>query len=381
MRNGWVRSQNGRRNQNCWYNEEIMKRRPIKLPEDMLPHDTVIEWWYFNGHLADASENRYAFMDCLFRADVKKVNIPYLKNFVGRSKSARYAAFAHSVLVDIAKKESQKEVQNISLVSRDSFTRPLFFVNYIDPVSAVNGFVANEIAEMKPGTFHVKTKWADLTMVSKKKPLLEGGEGFIAVRGRESFYYSLTKLKTTGSVRVGGQWIPVEGTSWMDHQWSDVSYAKDRWTWFSVQLDDGTDLMCVEYDDGKGKDFLVDVRHARGHSVHYRHALFSPGERTWKSKTTNAAYPLDWTITVPEGSIELKISAILPDEEMIFGSINYWEGPVAVAGTIGRKKAKGVGFMELAGYPSKYNFLILAGKKLNKEITQRLGAKVKNFFG
>jgi predicted secreted hydrolase len=78
-----------------------MKIRPIQLPDDAQPHNTVIEWWYFNGYLTDAKGNRYAFMDCLFRADANKVKIPYLKNLFAGSKSERYVLFAQSVLVDI----------------------------------------------------------------------------------------------------------------------------------------------------------------------------------------------------------------------------------------------------------------------------------------
>jgi predicted secreted hydrolase len=357
-----------------------MKQRPIKLPEDMNPHNTIIEWWYFNGYLADTKGSRYSFMDCLFRANASKVNIPYLKDIFGRSASGKYLAFAHSVLIDIAKKTSHKDIQNISLVSRDSFKRPLFYVNYIDPVAVTNGFLANEIAETTPGTFHVKTEWIDLIMTSKKKPMLEGGRGFITVRDRESFYYSLTDLATTGSVRVGDEWIPVTGRSWMDHQWADVAYTKDKWTWFSMQLDDGTDIMCVEYDDGKGKDYLVDILDARGHATHYDHAIFTPGNKIWKSKTTKAEYPLSWTIAVPEYDITLTAAAMAPEQEMIFGAINYWEGPVAITGIIGGKKAKGVGFMELAGYPSNYNYLFLAGKKVNKRVQEEISARIKGFF-
>ena len=52
--------------------------KPIKFPEDELAHNHIIEWWYFNGHLKDKKGNEYAFMNCLFKADVKKVKIPFL---------------------------------------------------------------------------------------------------------------------------------------------------------------------------------------------------------------------------------------------------------------------------------------------------------------
>jgi predicted secreted hydrolase len=365
-----------------------MRPRPINLPSDMQPHDTIIEWWYVNGHLHDAKSNRYAFMDCLFRADANKVKIPYFKNIFGAGKAGRYALFAHSMLADIGTEKIIKDVQNISLASRDTFRKPLFYANYIDPVSVAGGFVAHEMAEFAPGKFHIKTETLDLVMESRKKPMLEGGRGFISVRERESFYYSMTDLRTTGMVRVadgeagsGGKWIPVTGRSWMDHQWADAAYAKDKWTWFSIQLENGTDIMCVEYDDGKGKDYVVDMLDARGRGTHADRAVFSPGKRTWKSKTTKAEYPLEWTITLPDKNIEFTASASITDGEMVFGAINYWEGPITVVATIGGRKINGVGFMELAGYPSDYNFLFLTGKKVNARVQKEIATRIKNFLG
>jgi predicted secreted hydrolase len=358
-----------------------MKPRPITLPNDTQAHDTIIEWWYFNGHLRDADGRQYAFMDCLFRADLKKVGIPYLKNIFGRSAAGNYATFAHALFADLAAKTIEKEVQNISLTSRDSFRRPLFSVGYLDPLSLAGGFFINEMAETIPGNFHIKNGNVDLTLRSRKRPLLEGGNGFISVRGKESFYYSLTRLETTGSVRRDDRWIPVAGISWMDHQWADTPYTKDRWTWFSLQMDDGTDIMCVAYDDGTAVDHLVDIIDRRGASFHGRNITLTPGRRTFKSKATKAEYPLTWTIEVPEYRLKLETSAAVPDGEMIFSGINYWEGPVTATGTIGTKKITGKGFMELAGYPSDYSFLMLTGKRLNKKLRDGLSSRIDGFFG
>lgn len=365
-----------------------MKPRPIRLPEDMSPHDTIIEWWYFNGHLNDARGNRYAFMDCLFRADANKVNIPYFKTIFARGRSGRYALFAHSMLADIGARRAVKDVQNISLGSRDTFKHPLFYANYIDPVSVAGGFVAHEMAEIVPGTFHIKTETLDLVMESRRKPpMFEGGQGFITVRGRDSFYYSLTDLTTTGMVRTGGpagnksEWISVTGRSWMDHQWADAAYTKDKWTWFSVQLENGMDIMCVEYDDGKGKDYVIDILDARGRASYFARAVFSPGAAKWKSKTTHAEYPLSWTVVIPEKHLTLTASALIDDGEMIFGAINYWEGPVAVMATVDGKKVRGAGFMELAGYPSDYNYLLLTGQKMNARVQKEIAARIKGLLG
>ena len=52
--------------------------KPVILSIDNGPHDFVVEWWYFNGHLFDKKGKEYSFMDCFFKVDISKVNIPHL---------------------------------------------------------------------------------------------------------------------------------------------------------------------------------------------------------------------------------------------------------------------------------------------------------------
>ena len=348
--------------------------KPVTFPQDHQAHESIIEWWYFNGLLHDKSSRQYSFMDCLFKANLKKVGIPFLSKIqpVKISSHSPYIFFAHSVVSDIAEQKSYKEIQTISLVSRDSFTRPLLFVNYTNPMLIVN-YVNNEIIETEPNCFHLKTENIDLQLDSKKPALLEGGQGHITVCGRQSYYYSLTDLQVRGTITVDGERVEVEGRAWMDHQWADVKYAKDKWTWFSLQLDDGTDIMCVEYDDGKTKEYLVDVLSTSGASNHYKQMVLTPRQETWNSKRTKSKFPMAWDISLPDLAANLSVrSMTTADQEMIFGSINYWEGPITVAGTINGKNVKGYGFMELVGFPSDYNYLLLTGKEFHRKFWKRV---------
>lgn len=335
--------------------------KKIKLPEDCLPHNENIEWWYFNGHLRAKNGDQYAFMDCLFKASPKKLNIPYFSKILQHSRDVY---FAHSVLSDIKNSKSYKEIQNISILSKDSFSRPLFYVNYCDFMAVTKGYINHEIAEISPNVFHIKTKNLDLKMTARKQPLLENGNGYISVAKKYSYYYSLTDLETEGKINLNGKWLEVTGHSWFDHQWANGAYNKDQWTWFSFQLDNGTDIMCVEYDNGKNKDYLVDLIKKDGTQCHYKEVEFIPGTDFFRSRKTKAKYPLTWTIKIPAENLELNVKALLSDQEMIFGPINYWEGPVSVNG--------GVGFMELVGYPSNYNPLFLVGHDLYKGIKKRI---------
>ena len=350
-----------------------MQPKQISFPNDHQAHDSVIEWWYFNGHLADDDGNRYGYMDCFFKADIEKVGIPHLKGLplqkiFGRE---RYVYFAHSILSDIRYDKNWKEVQNISIVSNDSFQGDRLFIDYTDPIM-LSGFVNNEIDEVGVDAFHLKTATLDLTLKSKKPALLEGGKGYISASDMSSYYYSLTDMETTGSITIDGKKINVKGKSWMDHQWADVSYKQDKWTWFSIMLEDGTDIMCCEYDDGVKKDYLASVITSSYKTFHYKKLGLVPGSDIWKSKTTKAEYPMSWDIIVPEHDAKLHVKSLVTDQEMVFMAINYWEGPIEVSGTIGGKAVKGVGFMELVGYPSDYNYMVTSGKEIAKKIEDAL---------
>lgn len=341
-----------------------MPIKPIQFPKDHGPHNNIIEWWYFNGQVQDAKGNKYAFMDCLFKADIGKVKLPFLKN---PFKGMPYVHFAHSVVSDLKRKKAEKDIQNISIVSRDSYKKERLFVEYIDAMVA-KGFAVSRIEEIGPNIFELKTEKMALRLTSMKEALLEGGAGHIEVCGRPSYYYSLTDLAVSGRIKIGGEWKTVEGKAWFDHQWADVSYTKDRWTWFSIQLENGMDMMLCEYDDGGRKDYLVDIIDKKGRQIHGSNLVIKPGKKIFASSKTKAKYPMNFKLELPEQGINLEVEALLPDQEMIFGTINYWEGPTKVTAKVNGAKVNGKGFMELVGYPSDYNFLLLAGKELGKSV-------------
>ena len=155
----------------------------------------------------------------------------------------------------------------------------------------------------------------------------------------------------------------------MDHQWADTSYSKDKWDWFSIQLDNDTELVCCVYDDGKVKTYFADISFPDNQQAHYQDLEIIPSKECWVSPKSKAAYPLGWKIRIPALKIDLELTARIEDQEMLFGSINYFEGPLHVEGHFNRKKVKGVGFMELVGYPSQYSNV----KYISDEISKTVG--------
>ena len=73
----------------------------------------------------------------------------------------------------------------------------------------------------------------------------------------------------------------------------------------------------------------------------------------------------------------LNLTAKIENQEMLFGSINYWEGPLRVEGSFDGEKITGVGFMELVGYPSQYGNVKYINDEIGK-MASRFASMVKN---
>ena len=296
-----------------------------------MPHENQsIEWWYFNGFLK--GKKKYAFMTCLFKADGKNVNIPFLKI------PAKDWYFSHTVLFDISEKKTIKEVLPIVFISKDSFKREDLFVNYFPPLKT--RFVNYEIARQKD-KIRLKTGYFDILLKEKKKPLLEGGNGFIELPGKSTYYYSYSNLEAEGF--VGSE--KVKGKAWHDKQWSKKGFMNDSWLWFSVQLENNTEIVVFDY---KGKKMAtISYPDNRQKTVK---AEFKPIGKQWKSPS-GIDYFLEWKIKA--GEFEILTKPIIKECEVNFGVINYWEGPLQVK--VNGKKA--VGFMELVPESGNKNFI------------------------
>lgn len=99
----------------------------------------------------------------------------------------------------------------------------------------------------------------DLELEARKPPVLQGNQGLSqksAEVGNASYYYSMTRLAARGTVTVPGRVDPVSGLAWLDREWSTSMLAPDQagWDWFSLQLNDGSDLMYFRMRRKDGSD-------------------------------------------------------------------------------------------------------------------------------
>ena len=293
---------------------------PVELPRDAGSHDALTEWWYVTGHLQAADGRRYGFEFTVFQ---------------GRREDAATGYLAHFAVSDIDGGRFSHQARAIQTPALQAL--PLNVGGWTLDNSTID-------AAMQPGPGADPPFRLRLSLADEKPPVLHHG-GYIDF-GAEggSYYYSRTRLSVSGTVDE----TPVSGQAWMDHQWGNFLVTSDLvWAWYSVQLDDRTELMLYVLRNRGGLTYGTYVR-PDGSSEDLApgsvqvHALGS-----WSSPHTLGVYPSGWQLTLPDGR-GLTLAPLLEDQELYFpgvGGMAYWEGAVHVDGD-----ASGEGYVELTGY-------------------------------
>ena len=332
--------------------------RKITFPEDHYSHPNFkTEWWYYTGHLESESGRRYGYQVTFFRFGLRD-----RQNEAQDKPPFSELYMAHFALSDIyAKKFRYRERINRGYNGKAGAATDRYFVWNED--WKVEGDHNNHKIEVSDRGTELR-----LNLKSLKLPVLHGSNGLsqkAAGEGRASYYYSLTRMQTDGALTIDGKTEGVRGLSWMDHEFGSNQLGQDQvgWDWFSIQLDDRTELMLYLM---RRKDGTVDpyssgtLVQADGSTRHlklndYRVEVLG----RWRSPTSGADYPMRWKVTLPAEQIELEINPAFQNQELITNRstrVTYWEGAVDVRGRASGKSVSGAGYVEMTGYAGKLSF-------------------------
>jgi predicted secreted hydrolase len=201
----------------------------------------------------------------------------------------------------------------------------------------------------------------DLRLEPGRPPVFQGDDGYSAKgpeAGNASLYYSFTRMPAAGAVEVGGERYQVSGLAWLDREWSTSALGPGLagWDWFSIQLDDGSDLMFygLRREDGSMDTLSAGTLvEADGSLVRLdRESVgLRSGER-WRSPVTGVRYPLQWTLEIPSLDLRLEVEPRIPNQEMDL-SVRYWEGAIRVRGERAGRPVRGSGYLEMTGYDAE----------------------------
>ena len=330
------------------------------FPRDHGTHEEFrTEWWYYTGQLTTKSGRPFGYQLTFFRRGMPRHQVRTLPS----QWTVTQLYLAHFAVSDLSKgRFHYAEKISRAGLGKAGAERERLHV-WIDRWSA-------ESSSTAPGTQTLHAADGDLALqltVSQEKPLVVHGTDGISrkgsVAGQASHYYSFTRLATTGKLTIGEKSFDVTGTSWMDHEFGSADLDKDLagWDWFSLQLDDQTELMLyrLRRTDGStdplSSGTLID-RDGRGRHLSIGDFTLEPTSY-WTSPTSHTRYPQRWRLTIPSQQLSLELGPLMAEQELTTTrstQVTYWEGAIETAGTAQGKPIHGQGYMELTGYAERF---------------------------
>jgi predicted secreted hydrolase len=342
----------------AWAGEAFEMPRPgrvFSFPQDHGAHpDYKTEWWYYVGHLKAASGETFGYQLTFFRVGLRKLRKPDLKARSAWSLNTVY--FAHLALTDLARR---------TFAFREKAGRGALGLSGAT-AGTMKVWIDDWQAKLQGEEFHLQAQdrdlGLDLVLKPMKSPALHGEGGYSRKSeesGAASYYYSLPRLNTRGTVTVDGRKQSVTGESWMDHEFFSRAMAPNLsgWDWFSLQIEGGFEVMLyiLRQKDGSvdeaSSGTLIDPQ---GRARHLNLADFTVKPTgSWTSPHTRTKYPAGWEIMIPGAGYRLTLTPTLPDQEIRSqapANVTYWEGQVKIEGVKDGAPVKGFGYAELTGY-------------------------------
>ena len=332
----------------------------FQFPRDHGSHPAYqTEWWYYTGHLKSKTGRGFGYQLTFFRTALT----PSLK---GRTSqwAIRDVIFAHFALTDI----NGKRFFNTDRINRTALKMAgadqagtksprIWIQDWQMRFEGANG----ERQTLRAQGEADETNFAIvLQQRALKAPVIHGQNGVSqksAGYGRASHYYSLTRLQSTGSVTIGNETFQVTGQSWFDHEFgsNQMDQSQVGWDWFSLQLDDGRELMLYQLRLTKGRIEPLSSGTVIGKDGRTRRLKVNDFQiqslSTWRSPRSprsGGVYPSKWRVRVPKEKIDLIITPSLADQELNTrrgARFDYWEGSINFNGS-----HTGQGYVELTGY-------------------------------
>ena len=331
------------------------------FPRDHGSHDEFrTEWWYYTGNLATNDGRPFGYQLTFFRRGIPLEQVKtlpsrwsitqlYLAHFaVTDLKNGRFHVFEKLSRAGVGKAGAEAERLHV----------------WIDQWRAQSSQaeVGSQTLQASDDDLEI-----DLTVVPEKAHVIHGKEGDSrkgAESGQASHYYSLTRLATSGTIRLGNESFNVTGTSWMDHEFGSADLGKDLvgWDWFSIQLADHTELMLYRMRRSDGSSDSVSSGTFIDHDGRAQHLTL--GEfmleplTTWTSPASKARYPSTWRLSIPSKGLSLALVPRMTEQELTTNrstQVTYWEGAIEASGTLEGKPIAGRGYMELTGYAERFS--------------------------
>lgn len=319
----------------------------MQFPRDLGSHpDFAIEWWYVTGRLLSGSRE-FGFQLTFFRS-----RVPTTQHMTS-AFAAKQLIFAHAAVTDV----ESKKLWHDQRIARQGFA--VAQASETDTQLKLRDWSLRHTAAQYQARAASSDFEIDLSLRETQPLLLQGDRGLSRKGPQEqqaSYYYSLPQLQASGTLGLGKERLPVQGTAWLDHEWSQSLLGQQAvgWDWIGMNLLDGSALTAFRLRDKTGSA-LWDGGSVRRPGMGAAPQVFSHGEvvfkplRSWTSPLTRASYPVEWLVQTPTDFYTVK--AVIDNQELdsraSTGAV-YWEGLSELLDSQG--KLLGRGYLEMTGY-------------------------------
>ena len=320
-----------------------------EFPRDHGEHpDFQTEWWYYTGNVSTEDERRFGYQFTVFRRAISPEN--HISDSEWRTDQIH---MAHFTISDISNQTFYHDVRysRAGAGLAGATADPLYRV-WLEDWQVI---AENEDATQQHITVHSSEFSLDVQLEQVKPPALQGDNGLSKKSntvGNASYYYSLSRLVTDGTLTINGETFEVTGNTWMDHEFSTSALSGNMqgWDWFGLIFDNDTELMVGQIrtiDGNLDPTFGGLLIYPDGTTRYLSSTDFSiTATDTWDSPHTGATYPAGWDIEVlGDDGFAFTVTPLQSDQELHGTGIEYWEGAVQIAGDV-----TGYGYAELTGY-------------------------------
>lgn len=333
------------------------------FPSDHGSHPAYqTEWWYFTGRV-NGGGRRFGYEVTFFRLRLRQRDFARATRILGRSRWRGDQVYAaHFAITDV----NGNRFFHAERVARSALGLGSAAIGKLAVSADTWSLEGTPLSDSSRERMQLHaddgSTRLDLTQIALKPPAVHGHDGVFrkgACSSCASHYYSYTRLATQGTLMYGGQTMHVSGTSWMDHEFGTDQLLSEEsgWDWLSLQLDDGRDLMLYIF---RRPDNTIEPQSAG--SLIGRDGRVQPlslnqfrmtATAHWRSPHTHALYPSSWRVQVPSASIDVKLTPVLTDQELVLRTTpSYWEGAVD-ARDARTSRLRGQGYVELTGYAER----------------------------
>lgn len=314
---------------------QVEPGRALRFPADHGPHpDFRIEWWYLTANMEDEAGASMGLQWTLFRQAMRPEG-------ADAGWGGRQLWMGHAALTDAGRHAFAESFARSGIGQAGVQAEP--FRAHIDDWEMRSE--GDGLARLRLRASGLDFSY-DVELVAEG-PLVLHGQAGVSVKsaaGQMSYYYSQPHYRLKGEVVLDGVPRRVQGTAWLDREWSSQPLAADQagWDWVSLTFADGAKLMGFRLrgaEDYVSGTWITPAGKAEP---------IAPGalrfEALEETEVKGRQIPTTWQLTWPERALNVTLQALNPNAymETLFP---YWEGPILVSGS-----HTGRGYLEMTGY-------------------------------